>query len=216
MRGGIKTALAGFVMVLSLNVANAQEDGSRSRNRDDFRFGLKVGANYANVYDERGENFVADPKIGVAGGAFMYIPIVRFIGFQPEVLYAQKGFRGSGSADGGNYTLVRTTSHIDVPLMLALRLPVVTFVAGPQYSFLVHQRDNFTSNNMSINIEQQFENNDLRKNTLGLVGGVDITLLKFVISGRAGWDVQSNNGDGTSTNPDYKNVWLQGTVGIHL
>jgi hypothetical protein len=214
MRGGLKTVLAGFAMILSVNAVNAQDGGNGSRNKDDFRCGIKIGANYANVYDERGENFVADPKLGFAGGAFLYIPVVRFIGIQPEVLYGQKGFRGSGNADGGEYTIVRTTSHIDVPLMLALRLPVITFVAGPQYSFLLYQRDNFTSNNMSINIEQQFENNDLRKNTLGLVGGVDITLLKFVISGRAGWDVQSNNGDGTATNPDYKNAWVQGTVGI--
>jgi hypothetical protein len=43
---------------------------------------------------------------------------------------------------------------------------------------------------------------------------IDFNLNQFVVSGRAGWDLQKNNGDGTSTNPRYKNVWYQATIGL--
>ena len=48
---------------------------------------------------------------------------------------------------------------------------------------------------------------------LGAVGGFDINVSHFVISGRAGWDLISNEGDGTSSDPNYKNHWFQLTVG---
>jgi hypothetical protein len=37
-----------------------------------------------------------------------------------------------------------------------------------------------------------------------------------VLSARSGWDVQRNNGDGTSSIPRYKNVWFQATIGYRF
>ena len=185
--------------------------------RDAFSFGLKIGSNYSNVYDSQGDKFAADGKYGLAAGAFLSLPLGKFIGIQPEVIYSEKGFKGSGSFLGSNYSATRTTSYIDVPLLLAVKpISFLTILAGPQYSFLIKQNNNFTSSLATVDQQKIFDNDNVRKNVLGLTGGVDINLSNFVIGARAGWDVQNNNGDGSSTTPRYKNAWYQATLGYRF
>jgi hypothetical protein len=69
---------------------------------------------------------------------------------------------------------------------------------------------------MSTAQMQEFENDNLRKNTLSLAGGIDINVRHSVIGLRAGWDITNNNGNGTSTTPRYKNTWLQATIGFRF
>jgi hypothetical protein len=185
--------------------------------RSKLTFGLKIGGNYSNVYDAQGEQFKADPKFGVAGGAFLAIPIGRYLGVQPEVLFSQKGFQATGALLGSTYNFTRTTNFIDVPLLVAFKpSEFLTLLAGPQYSYLMKQTDVFTTTTTSYSQEKVFSNDNIRKNIMGFVGGVDITLNHLVIGARAAWDIQNNNGDGTSTTPRYKNVWYQGTIGYRF
>ena len=71
----------------------------------------------------------------------------------------------------------------------------------------------FKNATTSIAQEQEFENDNIRKNIFGAAGGLDINLKHITLGGRVNWDVQNNNGDGSATTPRYKNVWFQGTVG---
>lgn len=185
--------------------------------REKFTFGLKAGANYSNVYDSQGEEFQADAKFGLAGGIFIAIPIGKYFGIQPEVLISQKGFRASGLLLGSRYDFTRTTTYLDIPLQFAIKpSEFFTIVLGPQYSYLFNRKDEFTSSASSYSQEQEFKNDNIRKNMFGVVGGLDINLKHIVLGARAGWDVQQNNGDGTSGTPRYKNVWYQGTIGYRF
>jgi len=209
--------LKNITLILALSAvafnSNAQEDDAEDR----IRLGIKAGVNYSNIYDERSNDYVADGKLGFVGGAFMSIPIGKFIGLQPEFLLSQKGFMATGSVLGFNYELTRTTTYMDVPLMISLRpVPFLSFVAGPQYSYLINQKDVFESSLGGYEVEQEFDNDNIRKNILGVVGGVDINISHFVLSSRMGWDIMTNRGDGSSSTPRYKNVWFQATVGLRL
>ncbi len=185
--------------------------------RSSFHFGLKAGANYANVYDAQGDMFRADSKFGFAGGVFMSIPLGDAFGFQPEVLYSQKGFKAEGNLLGNNYGLTRTTNSIDVPLLLAIKpFSAVTILAGPQFSYLLERKDVIRSAAGSEEQTQAFKLDNIRKNILGLVGGLDININRMVIGARAGWDLSTNNGDGSSQTPRYKNAWVQGTLGYRF
>jgi hypothetical protein len=185
--------------------------------RDEFVFGLKAGANYSNVYDAKGEAFHANPKLGLAAGVFLAIPIGKYLGIQPELLYSQKGFQATGIILGDTYDFTRTTSYIDVPLLFAFKpSEFFTLLAGPQYSYLLKQRDVFANASTSIAQETEFVNDNVRKNTMSFLGGVDITVKHIVIGTRVGWDLQNNNGDGTSATPRYKNVWYQATIGYRF
>ena len=207
--------LIAAIIIGLVSFTNAQE------NKTDFRdrvlFGLKGGANYSNVYDAKGETFTADPKLGIAAGAFLALPIGKYIGIQPEVLLSQKGFQASGSIFGSSYNIKRTTTYIDVPILFSFKpSEFISIVAGPQYSYLLKQQDNFTSSAVSIAQQKDFSNTNLRKNVFCATGGLDFTLKHLVIGLRAGWDIQNNNGDGTSANPRYKNVWYQATIGYRF
>ncbi|MEA4849880.1 MAG: porin family protein [Paludibacter sp.] len=199
-------------MFFATTMVSAQSDAS---NR--VSLGLKFGANLSNVYDTQGEEFEADAKLGMATGLFITLPITHFLGVQPEILFSQKGYRGSGSVLGSDYSFKRTTNYIDVPLLLTFRTgDYLTLLFGPQYSFLLSQNYTFKSDVLDISRDEQFDNENLRKNTFCVTGGVDINLSNIVIGARAGWDVQSNEGDGTSSTPRYKNMWYQATIGYRF
>jgi hypothetical protein len=194
-------------------VVNAQDSDTRTQ----ATFGVKAGLNYSNVWDEKGQDFQADAKIGFAGGLFLGIPIGNFLGFQPELLISQKGFQGSGTLLGAPYSFSRTTTYLDVPLLLQVKpVEFLTIVLGPQYSYLMNQKDVYTWGVNSSGQEQEFENDNIRKNIFGFTAGADINIEHVVISGRMGWDLQNNNGDGTSYTPRYKNQWLQLTLGFMI
>ena len=193
----------------------AQKSGADFREK--LSFGVKAGVNLSNVYDSQGEQFNADPKLGLAAGVFVALPLGKYFGIQPEILFSQKGYKGSGSILGSNYSFSYTSNYIDVPLLLAFKpISLITVVVGPQYSFLV--KDNYTFNSALINVDQEyeFENDNIRKNTLSFLGGVDFNLNRIVIGTRVGWDLQANKGDGTSETPRYKNIWYQATIGFRF
>lgn len=199
------------LFVSHATIGTAQED---TDNREKFQFGLKAGVNYSNVYDERGDEFNADAKFGIAAGVFADIPFGKYLGIQPGVLLSQKGFQANGMMLGSAYNFTRTTTYIDIPLLFAFKpSEFFTLLAGPQYSYLVHQRDVWDNSISSYAQEQEFQNDNIRKNIFGIVGGLDINMKHITLGARVNWDVQSNNGDGTATTPQYKNVWFQGTVG---
>lgn len=115
---------------------------------------------------------------------------------------------------GREYKFTRTTTYLDIPLQLGFKpSEFFTIVAGPQFSYLLEQKDEFTSAFSNTMDKQAFDNENIRKNILSLVAGVDINLMHFIVGTRAGWDLSNNHGDGSSSTPKYKNVWFQGTVG---
>ena len=87
------------MVVLTVTTSKAQSEPTTD-NREKLSFGVKAGANYSNVYDSEGEDFVADAKFGLAVGGFVSIPLGKFIGVQPEILFSQKGFKSSGNYFG--------------------------------------------------------------------------------------------------------------------
>jgi hypothetical protein len=203
-----------LAMATIITNCNAQDQGNP---RSKFYVGAKGGINYSNVYDTEGEKFQANAKVGFVGGVFLTIPIGELIGFQPELLFSQKGFNGSGVLFGTPYSISRTTNYIDVPLLFSVKpSSLISLHAGPQFSYLLRQKDEFSNTTMSSEQIKQFSNDNVRKNTLCFLGGVDLNVNSFVIGTRIGWDIQNNNGDGTSTTPRYKNRWLQATLGYRF
>lgn len=202
-------------VVVSLSLSGLAQTGSDAR--DQVQFGLKAGVNLSNVWDEHDQNFEANNKWGFVGGAFLQIPIGTYLGVQPEILYSQKGFQGSGVFLGQSYSFTRTTNYLDIPILFTFK-PSANFalVGGPQYSYLMSQQDVFISGPYTSSEFRQYENDNIRRNTLGLVLGFDVTLDHFMFSPRAGWDMQTNHGDGTSETPRYKNQWLQFTFGYRF
>jgi hypothetical protein len=200
-----------FIAAIITTSTSAQDDRSK------ISMGVKAGLNYANVYDSEGEEFDADAKVGFAAGVFVAIPIGQWMGVQPELLFSQKGYQSTGSILGVDYDMTRTSNYIDVPLLFALKPSEgLTLLIGPQYSYLMKQTDVFNNPISDIVVEEEFDNENIRKNTLGVIGGFDLNLSDFIVSTRVSWDLTKNNGDGSSTTPRYKNVVGQITLGYRF
>lgn len=213
----MKKLILSLTALLALSTAPRALAASPTDLRSSLLFGFKGGINYSNVYDSEGEDFRADSKVGFAGGIFVAIPIGTYFGFQPEILFSQKGYQSTGTILGSSYSMTRTTNWIDVPLLFSFKpMAFINFVAGPQYSYLLSRKDVFTDGNSSTEQEEEFENENLRRNILCFTGGIDLTISNLVVGGRAGWDFQTNNGDGTSSTPRYKNMWYQLTIGYRF
>ena len=204
-----------LTLVISATWCNAQVNNDDPR--ETVMVGLKAGINVANVYSTRGDNFQTSSRIGFAGGGFIVIPIIALIGIQPEVLFSQKGYNGNGSILGSSYNVTHTTNFLDVPIFLAIKpSSMFTILVGPQYSYLLSQKDVFTSGSLTHTQEQTFNNDNARKNILCFVAGFDLNFQHCVFGARVGWDVQDNKGDGSSSDPQYKNEWIQATLGVRL
>lgn len=179
--------------------------------------GLKIGANYSDVYDTEGNEFNPQGKMGFAAGFFANIPITEYVGIQPELLYSEKGFKATGNGLGNTYEFSRTSSYLDFPVFLTLKpIDYFTIMVGPQYSYLLSQRNSFTNGTSSIETERNIDNEDTRSHTFGLVGGFDVYIQHFVVGTRIGLDAFRNTSEDGSIVPAYKYVWLQGTVGYRF
>jgi hypothetical protein len=212
-----KTLSAVVLSVLITTAIWGQEETKRTDARNKMHLGIKAGINNSNVYDEDGEKFNAEPKYGFAGGAFLSIPVGKFLGVQPGILLSQKGFHATGELLEEKYDLKRTTTFLDVPLLVEFKpLNVLTIAGGPQYSYLLNQTDVLKSGSSTAIQEEEFKNDNIRKNILSGVVGFDLNLGRFVFSGRYNFDLQQNNGNGASETPRYKNIWLQGTIGVRF
>ena len=212
----MKKLIALIVLAVTGLTFNATaQDGSSSETG--VKFGLKAGFNLSNIYDQEGNDNNTDVKMGLAGGAFLHIPFGSALGFQPEILFSQKGFRGTGQAMGTNYEYSRTTNYMEFPLLLAFKPGSnVALLMGPHVSYLLSQRDEVKSGAYSAVHDQNFNNDNPRRNTVGLTAGADFYLRPVILATRIGWDFTDNNGDGTSTSPTYKNAFLQFCIGFNL
>ena len=185
--------------------------------REQLSVGIKAGLNISNVWDKQTQDFQADAKAGFAGGIFIAVPVSQYLGFQPEIHLSQKGYRASGDLFGTPYSFTRTTTYIDVPLLVQIKpARYLSVVVGPQYSYLVQQKNAYVVGDANFVQQDAIDNENIRKNILGVVGGFDVNLSHVVISPRIGWDLLNNNGDGSSTTPRYKNRWVQLTLGVRI
>ena len=181
------------------------------------RFGLRAGANISTISKSDDPDFSTGSKAGLNAAAFLELPLSPAISFQPELQFSQKGFKANGTFLSNPYEYKQTTNFIEVPLLLKLN-PSKHFgiLVGPQYSFLASTSTKFSISNSSYESLVKNDNDNLRKNILGGVLGVEAAADNMIIGLRYALDFQSNNGDGTSNTPRYKNNVASLYIGFRL
>lgn len=183
------------------------DNSSSMDNREELSFGIKAGINYSNVYSESGDGYVANGKVGFAGGVFVSIPLNELIGVQPELLYSQKGFKTEGTFFDGQIT----SSYLDLPIHLQIKpTENISILAGPQFSYLLSTK--YELNGFSAIDEEDLDDNN-NKATVGISAGVDFEVQNFLISARGSWDLNKVNKDNSTSDINYKNQLFQITLG---
>ena len=111
----------------------------------------------------------------------------------------------------------QTTNFIEIPLLAKFK-PTQNFgiVIGPQFSFLASTKTKVTVANTSHESLVKNDNDNLRKNILGGVIGLEAAAGPVIFDLRYSLDFQKNNGDGSSTVPSYKNQVIALSAGFRF
>lgn len=162
-------ALALILVLAGYGVANAGVDPSNT-----FNVGLEAGANFSTlVGSDVTTNFGSSTlsnKLGFVGGGFLCLNFGSSFGIRPEVLYEQKGVAISGTS---------TTTELDyfeIPVLLKFSLgtPAVNpaILIGPSFAW------NTLAQSGGVNVS------GVSSSDVGLVGGIEVDIDKFLVSGR--------------------------------
>lgn len=154
-----------------------------------LKFGLKAGANFANL---EGNNVEGSTYTNFHFGALLEIKVLENLSLQPELVYSSQGTKIDEAAfDDINY------NYITVPVLAKFYLTKnkLSFEAGPQFSFLVNE-----------NVPDQFEGETFE---FGLAGGLSYKITKSIfVSGRYVAGLTEAKKDA-----DVKNSVIQFSVG---
>jgi hypothetical protein len=146
-------------LAIGVSAARADDGGSSSGSGLSPRLGVEGGFDLANLNGQN-VNDVFGSRLGWVVGGFLSLPLGPSFAFQPELMYEQKG----GKYNGNPYRL----DYVEIPLLLNID------VIGPIGILLGPSFDASVANNVGATT-----NNDV-----GLVGGVQINLERFLVSGR--------------------------------
>jgi hypothetical protein len=139
-----------------------------------FNLGLEAGANFSSFIGSDTQNFLnaaSSDKLGFVGGGFLSLNFGNSFAIRPEILYEQKG-----TAITGNTTTAEL-DYIEIPVLLKLSLgtPGVNpgILLGPSFSW-----------NTVASVSNGQPLNNVNSSDVGIIGGVEIDLDKFLVSGR--------------------------------
>lgn len=200
-----------FIAAAALAIFTGQANAQKTK----VKLGVRAGANLSNIVKSGDSDFSTGSKMGFNAAVFADLPLASVFSIQPELQFSQKGFRSTGSFLGSPYEYKQTTNFIEVPILAKIK-PSANFaiLAGPQFSFLSSTKTSFNVSNTSYEDIVKEENDNLRKNILGGVLGLEASSKNFLVGLRYNLDFQANNGDGTSTTLKYKNQVTSLYIGV--
>lgn len=177
--------------------------------------GVKGGVSFSNIIKTDDSDFKTDYNTGYNAGLFVNIPIISVLSFQPELMFAQKGYKSERAGlTLGTGTLTQTTNWIEIPILAKIS-PTNSFsiYVGPQVSFLTKTKTRYEGE-FSTAEQTKYEDDadKFKKSIVGGVLGAGFNLTKSLnLNARYALDFQKNNEDGTNETPAFKNqTWQAG------
>jgi len=184
--------------------------------------GFKGGLTMANLSFESMEHATADYAIGGHAAVFLKTGKGLF-GFQPELMFIQKGTRLNSKSDATFSQL--SMNYIDVPLLLratiGIKIVEVYFNLGPYGGYWIggKSKDYFYDDSQSkwVTEKDSYDFNDDHdvRYDVGIVGGIGVKVLMIIFEVRYGqgfidvFDYQDDNNKET-------NRYFNFTLGVQL
>lgn len=199
------------------SVSSSSYKTSDNSDKGRFHAGIRAGVNSSNLIKSGDVDISTGAKLGFNAAVFLEIPIIPAFSIQPEIQFSQKGYKASGSYLTIPYEYKQTNNFIEVPLLAKFK-PSKNFgiLVGPQFSFLTSAKTKYTIANTSHEQLVDQDNDNLRKNILGGVIGLEAAAGPIVFDLRYSLDFQKNNGDGSSTTPTYRNQVIALSAGLRF
>jgi hypothetical protein len=181
-----------------------------------IKIGVKGGFSLANLtFKPELTDSPLSNKAGAVGGISLNVGIASFFSLQPEVLYVQKGTKGSDTVEGVEITGKYEVDYVEVPLLLNFSFAkegssfVPSILAGPYAGFNARAKMKMSSGGESYSEDFKDYVKDI---DFGLAFGVGLGMK--VGSGKIVLDVRydlglTNIGEDMQEGQSVKNkTWL--------
>ncbi|MEC3875328.1 porin family protein [Chryseobacterium salviniae] len=150
-----------------------------------IHLGAKAGANMTKI---DGKSFSEKYKLGYQLGGYAYYDFSKMIGLQLEVQFNQSNTQISDRYSDvlfDSFGRGKKLNYITIPVLFRINSQgALTFLAGPQFSFITDSDKNILENGTKL----------FRSSDIGLVGGVDLNIRPFIISARYVWGLNDISG----------------------
>ncbi|SMO39828.1 porin family protein [Solitalea koreensis] len=177
-----------------------------------LEFGIKGGVNFTSASDIKFSDNLSTSFKNTSGNVTgwhlgVYSEIgVSILTFQPELLFAEKGFK----SDQENGTVTVKYNYLDIPILVKFNpIPLVSIFSGPQVSIKLSDKISGPSD-----ITSQINLNNLKDGDWGIVAGAGVKLSKLQIQGRYIWGLNDVTKEGASV--DFKNQMFQISLGYKI
>jgi hypothetical protein len=128
-------------------------------NAQSIQFGVKAGANLANVSGSGTQGVSTSTLVSFNGGVFLGLGFTDNLFLQPELVYSGQGFKETVTYSGTTYTGTQTEGYFNVPILVKYKLPVgLYFETGPQVGILISAKAK--SGGASQDDKAQFKSTD--------------------------------------------------------
>lgn len=139
-----------------------------------LRIGLKGGLNLANV--EGDDAGAWGSRQGIVAGIFASLKLPAGLSLQPELLYAQKGAKGTLHGDSVTVTATLKTVYIEIPVLLKYALsskgPVSPCLfVGPAFAFSKSSKTELEVSVLGLPLSGDVNNYNEKSADLGFVLG---------------------------------------------
>jgi hypothetical protein len=116
-----------FLAGISFATVNAQ-----------FQFGIKAGANFANVNGDGLDGASTSTLTGFNGGVYFKLPLAPHVAIQPELVYSGQGFKTDVNTGTATVTVSQHANYFNIPVLLKYTHFTGLFLeTGPQLGFLM-------------------------------------------------------------------------------
>lgn len=177
--------------------------------------GVVAGGSFAKFHGADVGDF-KKTKVGVAGGLFATIGIVKNFAIEPQVLFAMKGGKFDDGTSKGSIKL----NYIDIPLLFKFRFPSKTgqvsphLYVGPQLGFKMSCKFSVSgATTASGNCTDPPFSTETKSNDFSLVTGGGVDVGRALIDVRYDWGVSRVEKSTTGPADDVKNRTLYILVG---
>jgi len=206
MKNEIKLTLCTLVCALFLVApASAQQQQTSSESGMTPKIGFKAGMNFSNLYTSnvQSENL----KIGVNGGFYAKIPLVRGVSIQPELLYSSKGAKDTyNNPTQGTGEYRYNLNYLEAPLLMVFNLtPNFNLNAGGYLAYLANANVRDVHSDGTITGARDLDANSFNRVDYGVVAGIGFDIENVTLGARYTYGLQDIGQSGNLSGDLTKN-----------
>jgi hypothetical protein len=172
-------------------------------------YGVKAGANFADVSFDGNGDVPSSGRVAPLAGAFLTIPLRGWLSVQPEIVYTIKG----ASLDVAGIDSDLIVDYLEAPLLVKVPVGGRFYLAtGPSMAFRLRARSrtSFGGSTEEIDLDDDVESFDL-----GVVGAAGVVSGRWVFDGRYTHGLSDTDAD-TSDDLKIRNRVFSLSAGIRF